>query len=188
MLDERQVFLEPTESLTVIAVACVSFALEGSAQADGCHVERARLCCRIADKHILYALGTVDGSACVEVNLQIGQRLERSLDLYVLHCVGRSRSGHIISAEEPVTLLRRLNVVVADKTEREIETRAHDAAEFALSKHITYIRHESRQREGISVAEAYAYVAQHHQETCSCLRPLVPFLVFEFRLGNHVDA
>ena len=183
-----QVVLEVFERLALVAVVGVATALEGGLDADGGHVEGSGLRRRVAGEHILDALCVIYCATGVEVNLQVGQRFQRGFDLNVFHAVGGGCIGEAVAVDEPVVLLGAVDVAVADETEGEVQSRRHQSSRLALSEHVAHIRLESRQAEGIGVAVADADVAQHHQESCSGLCPLVPLLVFHLWQRDDVHS
>ena len=75
---------EPIERSRMIAVRGIAHALEGTANRDGGHVERAIQRGGRTSIHELHALRPRHGARCREVNLQVAYRFKRSLQLQVL--------------------------------------------------------------------------------------------------------
>ena len=180
LLIDVEILLELIEVLVVVSVVDIPIAGEGCFQADGGNVERAASSCWVAQIHVLDALVVVVCPTHAEINLQIGEGLQAGFDLHVF-CTGcGSRSGDAVGHQQPAVFLCLIDIAVANQSESEIHTRAECSSHFLLSQHVAYIRQEARQGEVERVAVGHTYVAQHHQEACTCLSHTIPFLLLPF--------
>ena len=185
LLVDVQVFLELLEGAAVVSVACRARACKGCADADGGHVERTAEGGRCS-VHVLDALVAVVGVTHVDVNLQVGEGLERYLHLHVLGLSCRSRCGYAIAADEPAAALGLVQIGVIHEAECKVNARREHAVHALLSQKVAHLGQEARNSEVVCVAIADRDVAHHHQEARSRLCQAVPLL---FRcLGQSHDV
>ena len=169
----------------MVAIVGITHASQSTTQRDSSHTKRAAKCRWHAIVHILHTLGTIIGTRCSEVYLQVAYRLKHSLDLQILTHIDIGWCRHTISTQQPVAIHSLIDISIAHQTECEVETRSQGTTRLILTKHIAYIGHKSRQQHRILGTITDVDAAHHHEEPGYILRWFVPPFGFDITFHLH---